>query len=487
MNSIIKNNRISHSAQSLLEIEEALNTPLFFGISVGATLNDTLIMSLYTSNRIWDWRTRVKNSICYIYERYRQPLFSSQDFSKYAGRIVFTWLFDRTDLKAFVLPLLKKYDFDESVVVVPYPSMQKKLPSNTLSVTWSEFPKIDVKAWRREFDRCVPTWRYRLYKLMKKHSIPLYVADYLLCRLQTQTKRIMANSLFLDMIKPKIIVTECDRSAQSSCLVLAAKLRRIPTVTMIHGVMEPYPSYGFTPILADYVCCWGDRHKFNLIKHGTTQSKLIVTGSQAISKTLNVSSDTARLKLSLPIDKPLVMLATSTMEPAIKLEYTFVFCKAMSKMFDITAVVRIHPAENLKDYQVLINQFPHIKFLSNDVMSRDESIAAADIVISHESSFGVDALLKGKLIIILDVVGIPLKVGKELIDMAGCPRVVGEEELSTVIRSIFSDDDFKNRLHAKAKIYAQQYCDSFEQEATNNVCRVIDEAIDNVKNCQNIY
>jgi hypothetical protein len=434
-------------------------------------------MSLYTSNQIWNWRARLKNPARYLYQRVHQPSFSSRDFSQYAGRIVFTWLYDRTDLKAFVLPLLEKYDFDEYIVLVPYDSMQEKLPEKILSITWNEFPKIDMKVWRKEFDRCLPTWRRRLYSLMKKNSIPLYVADYLLCCLQNQTKRIMANSRFLDMVKPKIIVTECDRTAQSSCLVLAARLKRIPVVTMIHCAMEPYPSYGLTPILADYVCCWGDRHKFNLIKHGTTQSKLIVTGSQAISKTLNVSSDTARLKFSLPIGKPLVMLATSTMEPAIKLKYTLVFCKAMSKMSDITAVVRIHPAENLKDYQVLINQFPHIKFLSNDVMSRDESIAAADIVISHESSFGVDTILKRKLVIILDVVDIPLKVGKELIDMAGCPRVKGEEELSTVIRSIFSDNDFKNELHAKADFYAQQYCDSFGQDATNNVCRVIEGAI----------
>jgi hypothetical protein len=467
-------NPISLSPQVLQEIEEALNIPLFFGIPVGAILNDTLISALYVSHRDWSWRARMKNLLRYFYQRFHQPAYSSKDFSQYAGRIVFTWLFDRTDLKAFVSPLLENYGSDASVVVVPYASMQAKLPVKTESVAWSEFPKIDMREWRREFDRCVPVWRHHLYKVMERHSIPCYVAEYLLCRLQIQTKRILASSKFLDMARPKVIVTEYDRSGMSSCLLLSAKQKGIPAVTMIHGTLEPYPAYGFFPTLASYICCWGVRHKHHLLDYGVNEKQLVVTGSQATSKTLGVSSDVARLKVGVPVEKPVVLFSSTAIKPEYKMKNALVFCDAMSQMTDVTSLVRIHPAENIVEYQELIDKFPKIIFLSNDTMSRDESIAAADIIVSHESSYGVDAILKGKLVLVLDVLDVKLKIGLELIKDAGCPRIKNSSELRLAIHRLLTDEKYRKKLHATAKIYARESCDCFGHDAVKNVCQVID-------------
>lgn len=479
MNKTMDHKRITLTPEVLLAIEEALNYPLFFGIPAGPTINEALIVALYNAKRVWNWRAKVIDYLRYRYRRFHQPSFGSKDLSYYKNRMIFTWLFDRSDLKALVLPLVEAYDFNQTVIVGPLTSMQTQLSNQTEFVLWDEFPKIDMKDWRREFDRCVPTWRHRLNEVLEKHSVPTYIAEFALTSLQIGTQRIMSANQFLNVVSPSIIVTEYDRNGHSSCLVLAARQRGIPAITMLHGALTPYPSYGYTPILSNYVCCWGELHKHNLMEHGVNQEQLIVTGCQSISRTIEAKNDSARLKIGLALDKPVVLLATSPIKLEDRKNYAVVFCTAMSRLPEITAIVRLHPAENITEYQDIINKFPNIKFLSNIAMSLDEALAATDIVVIHESSFGIDALLRGKLVVILDVLTTPLRIGKELIEIAGCPSIKDPDELELVVLKIFTKENFRNELHAKAEQYSEQYCNSYGQDAVNNVCRLIDHVIEN--------
>jgi hypothetical protein len=214
------------------------------------------------------------------------------------------------------------------------------------------------------------------------------------------------------------------------------------------------------------------------LEHGVNHESLIVTGCQSISRVLDVKQDVARLKVGLPVDKPVVLLATNPIRLEDRLKYALVFCIAMSKLPEMSAIVRLHLAENITEYQELVDRFPQVMFLSNSMISQDESLAAADLVVNHESSFGIDALLKGKLVVILDVLTTPLKVGREMIELAGCPSAKSSGELESLLRKMIVEDDWKKELHEKAEQYALQYCYSYGQDAINNVCRVINNAIE---------
>lgn len=480
-------NKIFIPSYILHEIEESLNHPNFSGIAAGATLNDAMSVVFLNSRRVWNFRARVSDYFRYRYHRFHQPFTGTKDLSCYEGRIVFTWLFDRPDLKALVLPLVGNYACNDSVVVGSVASMQEKLPEKTAFVSWADFPKIDMKAWRAEFDRCQPIWRQRLFKVLDKHSIPQYVAEFLMTNLQVQTQHIIAAGQFLDVVRPKIIVTEYDRNTHSSCLILAAKQKGIPSITMVHGAaIIPPPRYGFVPVLADYVCCWGDRHKDNFIKHGVNQVQLIVTGCQGLTPTVDTNRDSSLFKIGLSLDKSVVLLATSPVKLEDRIEYTLAFCVAMSKLPEMTAIVRLHSAETVTEYQRVVNAYPNVSFMTNSEMSRDDALAAADIVVVHESSFGIDALLKGSVVVVFDALkdtsSTPLIIGKEMIEMAGCPMVKTANELADVIRKVMESEKFRSELHAGAAQYAIQYCHIYGQDAAKNVCRVIENAIESRKN-----
>ncbi len=470
------------TCDALLAIEDALQKPLFFGLPIGTTLNDRLITKLANGYRCWNWKSAARDHLRYHYHRMVPTVKSSRDFSHFAGRLCVTWLFDRFDLKGFVLPLLEAYGPGNAFVAGAETSMVAQLPAETNFMLLNELPGISLNIWRREFNRCSPVWRRSITEVLEAHRIPRYVIPYLMDSLQIQTQRIMASGSFLDQARPSAIVTEYDRNEYASCLILAAKERSIPTMTMIHGALDPYPSFGFVPLLADYACCWGERHRAQMLELGAHPDNLLVTGCQRLTRELDANRQEARAKADLPVDRPVVMLITNPIMPEHKKRYAEVFCSGMSNVDQAISVVRLHPAEHLNDYQELIGRFPSVRFLSNKTWTQDEALAASDVVVNHDSSFGNDALVKGRLVVVMDVLPLPLKNGKELVEMAGCPCVRNAEELKEVVETILSNKKMQNELHLKAEQYVRLYSDAFGDEAAKNIIKVITNSINNNAN-----
>lgn len=476
MNQHKTNNRISLPMEVLQDIEEALNFPPFFGIPVGATLNDVLVVALSNASHVWGWRPRVRDVLRTIFQRYRRAVSSPVDLAPYSGRMLFTWLHARADLKEFVVPLLNNYDRDDYVVLGPEHNMQEQLPGSPDFLTWDEFPSICMTTWRREFARCRPAWSARLNDVLRKHEVPSYVGTFLMSHLQTQSQFLMACEGFLDQVKPTVIVTEYDRNLQASCLVLAAKKRGIPAVTMVHASAMPFPSYGWAPLLASQVCCWGEVHREKFKLYGVGDDRIAVTGCQATPVALNSDRDAARRRVGVALECSVVLLATSPIRLDERLAYTGVFCEAISGMPGVSALVRLHPAEHLADYQEIIHRFPMVKFMTNADMSRDEALVSADLIVSHESSFGIDALLKGKLVIVLDLPSLSgsVKIVRELIDDAGCPGASDTPTLRAAAGRVLTDSAWRTTLSARAAQYGARHCASFGPDAAANVCQVID-------------
>ena len=481
VNRCLPSRKILLDSDILHKIESSLNHPLFFEFPVGATLNDDLSVVFLNGKRSWDLRARLSDLFRYFFNRYRQPFSGLINYDQLKGKKLFTLLFDRDDLKGLIFPVMDNYPLQESFLFVTTPSMKEQFKDKN-AITWDELATVDMNKWRKEFDRCEPVWKKRLSEILTENLIPIYVVRFLMARLQVQTQRIMAASEFFDRAFPQIIITEYDRNASSSCLVIAAKNKGIPSITMIHGAaIAPPPRYGFVPVLADHVCCWGSRHKENFIEHGVNERKLNVTGCQAIKPCVESNKLATLSNIGFTGDAPVAMLATSPIFPAEKFEYTSKFCEAMSQLAMYRSIVRLHPAESLSEYKDLIEKYPNVTFIKNDSLSKDEALSVADIVVVHESSFGVDALLKGSVVIVFDALNhqsfTQLMIGKELIEKAGCPSPTSASDLADVIREVTSNSEIRNTLVANAKSYAESYCKFYEQDAANEVTRLIDHVL----------
>jgi hypothetical protein len=289
------------------------------------------------------------------------------------------------------------------------------------------------------------------------------------------TQEIAANLAMLERARPAAILTEFDRNAVWAPLILAARQRGISTFTLVHGVIGK-EMVGVFPLLADKVFCWGELDRAKFLAAGVKPSRAVIGGCPRLSRELNATPTAARIKAGLDPAKPVVMAGTTPIALAERLRYAEAFCEATKDQTIFSAVVRLHPVDRLREYAALAAKYPHVKFMASDEWTLDEALAAANVVVVHTSGLGADALVKGRLCVVLNVSKIPLSFGQELVAEAHCPLAESAALLRDILGRLFTDADYREELHRCAENYVARFCQLFGNEASRQIAaRVIAE------------
>ena len=460
--------------EALFEIERVLAEPTCRGVPIGSTLGPDFV---YWLNGTLDcgwiaaWLARLR----YPYHR----LFPSAcgvrpgdpAISLEKGRLLFTLIDLRPDSADLIIPVLRTYGPEKCHVLGNVPAMKEHLPLGVGFLPLSQILCFDAGEWRREFARAAPTWRRQLRVVFDKHNLPRGAFPVLMHKLLVHSLCIMGLDHLLDILQPVGVVTEYDRYDWAACLVLAAKARGIPTMTMMHGVINP--PYGYTPLLADVAFCWGELQRDQMVALGTDPRRLAITGFQRMTREPSAEPRSARAKVALDTEKPVVLLATAPILHEARKCLVEAFCQAFVGQTGFSAVVRLHPSEEISFYAEEIARFPSIKFLGNSAWTKDEALAAADIVIVQDSGFGDDALVKRRLVVVLGVPQTPLKHGKVLAEQAGCPVARTPEALRNIVAGLLTNPIVANRLRQQAEEYVSYSYAAFGAEAVTRVCRAV--------------
>jgi hypothetical protein len=274
------------------------------------------------------------------------------------------------------------------------------------------------------------------------------------------------------LVKPRVVLTMYDRNTLSACLVLVARSMGIPTLTLVHGVMNR--GSGYTPLLADKALCWGELQRDQFLRLGVPPERLIVTGCPWLTRTLSVDARSARKKVGLDLDRPLALLATNPIHLDLKLKMAKTFCEAVSQVPGVLGAVRVHPSEKIREYDEFASTHPGVVFLENHAWSVDEAVAAADLVVGHDSGFCSDALLKGRPVVILDCLGIPLGNGRELIEEAGMPCARSAAQLAERLHQLREDGGDRGALPDRTLRYLSRFLLAGGAEAAANVARAVE-------------
>ena len=241
-----------------------------------------------------------------------------------------------------------------------------------------------------------------------------------------------------------------------------ALLRRlgIPTFTLVHGVLNER-AIGYVPVLADKIFCWGEIQRRQLIAAGERRAEILLGGCPRLTRDLSVTQTEARTRLGMSLEKPVIMLGTTPLNDRDRCEMAELFCVAAGAVDGVTAVVRLHPSEQLDTYRPVAIRHPDVRFMMNRDATLDEALAAADVVVVPNSGFGSDALAKGRLVVVLDLPTFRAGHGKELIEEAGCPRARNAEELASVVKTLLTNPSVRQQQFAAAERYVNDFCTFF--------------------------
>lgn len=446
------------------ELEAALSKPLFFGIPLGATLNDCFVTAFVDG--LGDWRRGRKWLRRLLYHRHRiVPKIHRGTGTTFAsGRVLVTWSIPSHRYDRLLLPVLERLDEGECVVLHGRDGVAQSVPAGIPHVPFREVMAFDVRAWRQEYQRCWPSWQRTLRDACARYVFPDGAFELLSLELMVASQRVLGCLEFLKAHRPSVILTEYDRNALWSCLVLAARKLGIPSLTLVHGVIER-DAFGFSPVLADHILCWGELDRAKLIDAGEAPSRVTVAGCPRLSRELPSPSLEGRRRLGIAHDGPVAMLATSP--ESTRFELAEAFCRAIEQLPGISGVVRLHPSEDLASYQTMIARHPTVSFVENKRASVDEALAATDVIVVRASGFGSDALVKRKPVVVLSPDQKPTGHDLDLIELAGCPHAHDADELAAVLGRMTQDPNFRTEREIAAEHFVARFCAAFGNESAD--------------------
>lgn len=447
---------------ALRELEAALSDQPFLGIPLGATLNDRFVTAFVDGTVDLGRRRTWLRRLLYPRHRFRPRVLRRTGPAFPPGRVLVTWSIPSHRYDGMLLPVIERLGAGECAVIHGDDGVVPLVPAGIAHLPSREVMDFDVRAWRREYDRCAPAWRRTIRDACRRHAFPAGAFELLTLELMVASQRVMGCLAFLDTHRPSAILTEYDRNSRWSCLVLAARRLGIPTLTLVHGVIEP-DAFGFSPVLADRILCWGELDRAKLVEAGEAPSRVVVAGCPRLNRDLPGPSPDARRRLGIDGDGPVAMLATSP--ESVRFELAGAFCTAMEQLPGMSGVVRLHPSEDLADYQAMASRHPGVSFVENRRVAVDEALAATDVVVVRGSGFGSDALVKRRPVVVLNPDPEPKGHDLELIELAGCPHARDAGELADILRRLAEDPGYRAEREAAAERFVARFCAAFGDES----------------------
>lgn len=448
----------------LFDLINRLDEPRFMGIPIGLTMT-THISTGFPSNPVAALRAYLAWAKFYwTGPRKCLPLPQLE-----RNRVLLTWLADTPRLNELVLPVLKELIHQSSAcnVIAGVPAIRKSVPAEVGFCTGYQICKVDMAAWRREYRHCCGAWHQQIRAWLREHGLSRWIFPYLAYAVATRSLYVFSFFRFLERVQPSVVLADSEHGHPWACLVLVARKLKIPTLQMLHGVI--YGFYGYQPLLSDVALCWGEQQKAQMISFGTEPERLLLAGCQRLSRENRRDANDIRQRLGLPMERTVVMLATNPMKRNEWQKLVSVFGDAFRKNRDVIAVVKLHPSEKKSNYCEEIAQQPEVRFFEGSEWSVEESMAVCDVVVSHNSGLGNDALVFGRSVVLLDVLEEPLSNGRGLADKAGCPVARTADDLRDVVLRILSDPSYRSFLHEQAEKYVTWFCCAYGKEAARNV------------------
>lgn len=459
-------------APRFLEVEESLDI-LFDGVQIAGVLNDVWFTCI-RNNRLDISRKRKYQTIALRIKHWLLPRKNNHAPAVSENGVLMALSNDTSRIVDLMLPVLDEFNGYSCSVLCCKEDIKANLPAGVSKVIWNECLIYSPNDWRSFYSRNRKKWNINLKKICSKSGLPEAAYQQLSFTLMIASQYIMGYLNYLLLTRPKVIITDYDRNHRCSCLVIAAKLAGIPTVTLTHGVMS-MDADGYAPVLADKIISWGELDRDKLIKAGVEPEKIIIGGCPRLSRELNVDSVKSRIKMGLDRQRKVVMFA-STPERE-RFEYVKAFCEAIEKQSEYVGFVRLHPSEKMSTYKHIIEEYPAVHFFENTISTLDEALAVSDVVVTHGSGVGLDALVKRRMTVIMDFEVRPFEYNSDWVYQAGCPHVRTSGELSNLLKKTLVNFKEKKEKINQAEVFLKKAFVAYGSESAKLIADKIKDYI----------
>lgn len=197
-------------------------------------------------------------------------------------------------------------------------------------------------------------------------------------------------SKILDTYSPSLVLFANDQELPSRCLADLCAKRKIPTLTIQHGLMAMPPLH-FIPVVTDGIAVMGQESKDMLIQFGTPSEKVFLTGLPGFDiKKSSVTPDQIH-------ESSAITLITQLL-PAFYDEYFNRFLQLAQSMPNEEFIIKVAPQESHEKYR---NNISNIRIESK--ASLNSVLIQSKIVIGFNSTALLEAMLFEIPVIVMDL------------------------------------------------------------------------------------
>jgi len=279
----------------------------------------------------------------------------------------------------------------------------------------------------------------------------------------------------LSVERPRLLVVMNEITTLGNITVHIAKQKNIKTLCIQHGAMGD--ASGFTPVFVDKVTVWGDSSKKQLINKNTSKEKIVITGAPQFDdlalRNIPLNKNDIK-KLGINPNKKLIFLTTQPVSD-MKDIATGV-CKAVKSIPRTQLVMKLHPSE----YSMNIYKKIAKKEGVNAIITKKylyPLLNACDLLITHHSTTGMEAMILDKSVITINLTGKP-----DIMPYAESGAAIGvykPEDIKPAIKSVLEDKDVRKKLAKKAKLFIYDQCYKMDGKASERIVNLIKEMTQN--------
>jgi len=251
---------------------------------------------------------------------------------------------------------------------------------------------------------------------------------------------------------------------------LFCKMYHIPTLNMQYaggGRVIAALKQGFLKLSSDKIAVWGDDFKEALITSGIDSDKIVVTGNPRFDLLLQLKKEFSKNhfleRYNLKKGKKIIALTLSPfvykkdfLLPGYSIEesnwntmlserrlFFSEIRKIKEKNSDLLIILKPHPRDNIHFVNEFIKDIG-VEILINNNIDTYELLAACDILITQDSTVGLEAMIMSKSVICFDYTG---NLGaNEYVSNGAAMGVSKKGELETSIESIINNDSSLSEL-----------------------------------------
>jgi hypothetical protein len=288
----------------------------------------------------------------------------------------------------------------------------------------------------------------------------------------------------LKAISPSTALVLDERNFRIESLGLLAERLNISTVNVQHGIIHDTPLWSRFPY--SKFCVFGEAYKNILVKHGTEERKIEVTGDPRLDEPLkrkypNREETLAKLlkdkDISVSKDDVLILFAAQYSERRFSDTLLYKTLKslleAISPYENVGLIIKLHPLGEGREegYFEALKEVKGVKAILVRKFDLYELLSLVDLVALHTSTVGFEAIALGKKVFVINLTGGPDEApyALEKVGIGAYSSQEVKEKIEKFMRGEYSDFPSQSDYDS----FIRKYFYKLDGEASNRIAEVI--------------